>query len=493
MTRPNILIFMTDQQQAQVIASEHPCRTPNAVRLASEGIIFRQTFTTMTHCCPSRASFMTGLYPSRHGIYNNVSNTAAFGRGLRQGVGTFSEKLRAAGYDLFFSGKWHVSAEENPADRGWEELMVVAGKDAQMGLTIPEWRAMPREEPQTERRRGELIRPGWGPYRLYGISDTPGEHTRDAKVVNRAVDKLHELSGSDKPWCLYVGVTGPHDPFVIPEEYAKLYDPADIPLPPNYGDSLADKPGVYRRMRRVWDQLAPEEVQEATAHYWGYCTMVDDLFGKVLSALEASGQADDTLVVFLSDHGESGGAHGLYLKGISPYEETYRLPCIARWPNGIAEPGRVVDELVSIMDWAPTFVELAGAEALNECNGVSLAGWFQNERLPHWRDAVYSQCNGVEVFYTQRMVRTERYKFVYHPTDVDELYDLSVDPYELKNMADAPEYASVKKELYLKMWQEAAQAGDIIFNKYATVATADWGPALAIGTDEDRARSTEHD
>lgn len=429
---------------------------------------------------------MTGLYPSRHGIYNNVSNAAAIRKGLRPGVETFAEKLKAVGYDLFFSGKWHISAVENPADRGWEELMVVAGKDAQMGLTIPQWRAMPQAEPQPERRRGELIRPGWGPYRLYGVSDTPAEHTRDVEVVNRAVDKLHELSGSEKPWCLYVGVTGPHDPFVIPEQYAKLYDPAHIPLPLNYGDSLADKPGVYRRMRRVWDQLSTEEVREATAHYWGYCTMIDDMFGQVLTALDASGQADDTLVVFLSDHGESGGAHGLYLKGISPFEETYRLPCIVRWPNGISEPGRVVDELVSIMDWAPTFSSLAEAESPNECDGESLVSWLRNEQPANWRDAVYSQCNGVEVYYTQRMVRTERYKFVYHPTDIDELYDLSVDPYELHNVADSPKYASVKKELYLKMWLEAAQAEDIIFNKYATVATADWGPALALGT-----RSTE--
>lgn len=484
MDRPNILIFMTDQQQAQVTYPDHPCLTPNLDRLAREGIRFNQVYTTMTHCCPSRASFMTGLYPSQHGVYNNVSNPAAIHRGLNEGVVTFAERLKASGYSLHFSGKWHVSGEENPADRGWEELMVTASKDAVMGVTIEQWRNKRAEDTCTPRNKGEIERPGWGNFRLYGVDAKPIEQNEDYQVVRQAVDRLEQLQHQQNPWCMYIGTFGPHDPFIIPEKYAKMYNPNDIELPPNYYDSLANKPAVYRRMRKVWDQLTEDEVKESIAFYWGYCSMVDDLFGEVLNALERTNQADDTVVLFLSDHGESLGAHGLYLKGISPYDETYRVPCVLRWPSGVQRPGTQVDALISMIDFAPTIMELAQAGELTASMGLSLLPWIKNEIPSQWRDAVFTQCNGVEVYYTQRMVRTSRYKFVYNPTDVDELYDLESDPYELHNIADQSEMRPVKEKLLLRMWQEAAATEDIIFNQYPTVAVAEIGPAKAIGSPE---------
>ncbi|CAH1217042.1 Choline-sulfatase [Paenibacillus allorhizoplanae] len=485
MSKPNILIFMTDQQQAGVIARDHPCQMPNVRALADNGITFTQVYTTMTHCCPSRASFMTGKYPSQHGVYNNVSNAAALRRGLYPGVTTFSEGLKSAGYQLYFSGKWHVSAEENPVDRGWEELLVTAGQDAVMGITIEGWQEINRNVQIEPRQPGEIVRPGWGNYKLYGTSKVEYENTRDYRVVQSAVEQLEKLTKDETPWCMYVGVTGPHDPFQIPEKYARLYDSSLIPLPPNYYDSLQNKPGIYKRMRKVWDQLSEEEVKESIAYYWGYCTMIDDLLGEVLGALERTGQANDTLVVFLSDHGDNAGAHGLYLKGISPFEETYRLPCVLRWPNGIAQPGREVDALTSIMDFAPTFLEVAEAnkDIPLDMKGFSLTKWFAGEEPEPgtWRKALFTQCNGVEVYYMQRIVRTERYKLVYNPTDVDELYDLQEDPYELCNLADVPEMEKIKRSLFMAMWREAADAGDVIFNQYPTVALAEWGPACAIG------------
>ncbi|WP_186446186.1 sulfatase-like hydrolase/transferase [Paenibacillus cremeus] len=483
--RPNVLIFMTDQQQEAVTRETHPCRTPHLDRFAREGVRFTHTYTTMAHCCPSRASFFTGLYPSQHGIHNNVCTATAIQKGLNPGVETFGEKLKDAGYSMHFSGKWHISAEENPCDRGWEELKVTAGKDVFMGAKIDSWRqTVPQVKHPSERKPGELLRPGWDEYVLYGTTDQSYEEMGDYRVVTKAKERLAELKHAEQPWCMYVGVLGPHDPFLIPEKYAAMYDPDEVELPPNYGDSLESKPRVYQRMRRVWSQLSEREVRESIAHYWGYCTMVDDLFGDVLEALKQTGQADDTLVLFLSDHGESGGAHGLFLKGISPYEETYRIPCIARWPQGIVNPGRSVDALVSIMDWAPTFMDVAEAGELNAGGaGASLLPWLRDEPVAPgaWRDAVFNQCNGVEVYFTQRMVRTDRYKFVYNPVDLDELYDLQEDPYELNNVADDPVMLPVKTMLYQRMWQEAARSGDRIFNQYPSIAAADIGPALAIG------------
>ncbi|WP_158234624.1 sulfatase-like hydrolase/transferase [Lentibacillus sediminis] len=487
MSKPNILIFMTDQQQAQVTYPDHPCRTPNLDQLAAEGVRFNESYTTMAHCCPSRASFMTGLYPSQHGIYNNVSNETAIHKTLNEGVTTFAEQLKSAGYSMHFSGKWHISAEENPADRGWEELEVSADKNAYMGKKIHEWRETDKKENTGDKRKnGEIARRGWGDFQLYGSSSTPLEETHDNLVVQKAIDRLQQLKNQSDPWCMYVGTFGPHDPFVIPEKYAKMYNPEDVELPLNYGDTFKNKPGVYKRMRQVWDQLTEQEVKESIAHYWGYCTMMDDLFGQVLDALKSTGQMDDTLILFISDHGESLGAHGLYLKGISPYDETYRVPCIIRWPEGVRQPGREVDKLISMIDFAPTFLELANVQKPEESKGRSLLPWLRNEVPQNWRDAVFSQCNGVEVYYTQRIVRTERYKLVYNPTDVDELYDLQEDPFELKNVADRTDMKTIKESLFIKMWKEAADVDDIIFNSYPTVATADIGPAEAIGKDQGR-------
>ena len=484
--RPNVLIFMSDQEQGDVVRPDHPCQTPNAARLAREGVLFRRAYCPTTHCCPSRATFLTGVYPSRHGIYNNVSNPTAIHRALWPGVGTFSEALREAGYNLAYAGKWHVTDAEDPADRGWEQLKVTAGKGSYMHRSLEQWRQQAREpEPARPRERGQILRPGWGHYQLYRSYPTSGpsgyEEHHDYPVVRSALEALPRLARRPEPWCLYVGTQGPHDPFVVPERFARMYDPGKVPLPPNFHDTLEDKPRVYQRMRRqYWGQLTEDEVRESIAHYWGYCTMEDALFGEVLAALDATGQAENTLVLRLSDHGDYCGAHGLYLKGVPSFREAYSIPCVARWPAGIARPGREVDEFVTLADVAPTLLELAGVPAPKGLTGRSLVPFLRDEPPDDWPDAFYSQFNGVELYYSQRIVQTKELKYVYNGFDFDELYDLRVDPYELVNVADRPEYQEAKRELVGKMWRFAGRTEDIIFNPYATVALAPWGPADAL-------------
>mgnify|MGYP005838888411 CR=1 FL=1 len=479
--RPNILIFMTDQHQAQVIGQDHPCRTPNMDKFASEGLRFTSTYTTMAHCCPARASFMTGLYPSQHGIYNNVNNDQAINLSLNLGVETFSEKLKGAGYDLYYSGKWHVSNTENPSDRGWEEIFVGApaarkgkftGSNRKSFLESKEWNLN-----DTIRGRGEILRPGWGTFKLYG-TDEEGKTNADKKILSLGLEKLEQLGNHPNPWCLAISVNAPHDAFIMGEKYSKMYNPEDIELPPNYYDDMKDKPGIYRRMRKLWSQLTEEEVKESIAHYWGFCTMVDDMFGQVLDTLDRISQRDNTLVIFVSDHGEHCGAHGIYCKGISSFDEGYRVPLVMRWPGKINNPGRSVDEFVTLMDIAPTLIEVTGAEQLNKCSGKSLMPFLRGEQPEDWRDAIYTQCNGVEIYYTSRTVKDKGYKYVYTPIDIDELYDLKNDPYEMKNLIDEPSMQDIKKQMIKKMWQKAFESEDTIFNRYITVALADYGPGI---------------
>ena len=169
MSRPNILIFMSDQMVGDVVRPDHPCIMPCVDRFAEQGLRLEQTYCVAPHCSPSRASFFTGEYPSRHGIWNNVINRCAIGRHLSDGVGTWGEMLRRAGYELGFAGKWHISDLQNPEAYGWEEFGVTAGKGGWGASRIANYDQRAEQGGNDLEGPGILKRPGWGDSRLYGI------------------------------------------------------------------------------------------------------------------------------------------------------------------------------------------------------------------------------------------------------------------------------------------------------------------------------------
>ena len=479
MPKPNILIVMTDHQRADTVLPEHPAITPNVARLAEEGVTFTNTFCPTPHCCPARATFFTGLYPSHHGVWNNICNRQALSTGLNDGVRLWSEDLADAGYRLHFSGKWHVSIEESPKDRGWTEHFVSAAKGTYHGTSWDRYRALAAQPDPVARGAGEILRPGYGTYRLYGTGDKTGQH--DEIAAQHALDLLPQLAQSDEPWGLYVGFIGPHDPYIVPQKYLDMYDLDDVPLPPSYADGLADKPRIYQRMRNTrFGQLSPREVREGIRHFWAYCTYLDDLFGQILAALDATGQAENTLVLYTADHGDYVGEHGLFAKGIPCFQGAYHVPAVVRWPAGLRNPGRRVDSYVSLADFAPTFIELAGQPLNRHFTGASLVPFLRDETPSAWRDAVHTQCNGVELYYTQRSVMTRDHKYVFNGFDRDELYDLRADPHEMHNVADDPAYADVKRQMCGKMWRFAHDEDDTAINAYITVGLAPYGPAEAF-------------
>ncbi|HUV97193.1 MAG TPA: sulfatase-like hydrolase/transferase, partial [Acidobacteriaceae bacterium] len=293
-----------------------------------------------------------------------------------------------------------------------------------------------------------------------------------------------------------------------PQDYLDMYDWRKIELPKNFRDTMDDKPRIYQRMRyQYWQQLSDDEVKQSIAHYYALLTMQDALFGLLLDALEKSGQAENTMVIYCADHGDYAGAHGLWAKGVPAFWEAYNIPCVIRWPKGIRSPGRRVDALVSTTDFAPTILEAANLPLTPPMSGMSLMPWFRNEPQPKWRDALFTQMNGVELYYTQRIAMTHDYKYVYNGFDYDELYDLRADPYETKNLA-FPDLAAarastvrgagekttdrsawpplpdgldaVRKDLLSKMWEFAQAHNDQIFNNYITVAMAPYGPGVAL-------------
>jgi arylsulfatase A-like enzyme len=480
--QPNILIVMTDHQRADTVLSEHPAPTPNMERLAREGIRFESAYCPSPHCCPSRAAFHTGLYPSRSGVWNNVNNEQRLSWGLNEGIRCFSDCLTEAGYTCAISGKWHVDARRGPNYFGWRNLRATSVPGDHMGWTWHQYMVpgatLSANGDLPPRKPGEIQRPGYPPYRLYGIREQEGH---DTGVTAAAVKALPELAASGKPWCLFVGYIGPHDPYFVPQRYLDSVPLESVALPPNYDDDLRDKPNFYRRMRQqIFDQLSPEEIRDAIRHFYAYCAFLDDQLGEVLAALDATGQADDTLVLFCSDHGDYCGDHGLFAKGIPSFRTAYHVPAIVRWPNGIANPGRTVEEFLSLADFAPTFRELAGAPSL-PASGKSLVPFLRGEVPDDWRDALFGQCDGTELYYTQRWVQTRQWRYVFNGFDFDELYDLKNDPHEKTNLSEDPAFATVKAAMAKRLWQLARQEQDSATLSYITVGVAPVGPGCLAG------------
>jgi arylsulfatase A-like enzyme len=482
--RPNILVFMTDHQRADTVLPEHPCIMPNVETLGREGVVFDQTFCTAPHCCPSRASFHSGLHPSRSGVWNNVNNGQALSRGLAEGVRCWSEDLASSGYALYHSGKWHVSAVEDPSDRGWQELSVFAGKHS---TDLDFWRRHYRRVYEAEgvgsgdRRRGFIRRPGWGDVPVYGGDQREMFHELDRGFVDKAVEFLEGPQREEEPWVLYVGLNSPHDAYTAPDRFLSWYDDVRIGLPPSYADEMHDKPALYRRMRdQVFGQLSEDEVREAIRHYWADCSYIDELFGRVLGALDASGQADDTVVLFCSDHGDYLGEHGLFLKGIPAFDGAYHVPFVVRWPAGIAGPGSRVGELVSLTDWAPTVLELAGVSFSDDrFAGRSLSPFLRGDVPRDWRDHLVMQCDGVELYASQRTVRTREWKYVFNGFDFDELYHIAEDPHEMVNLAASSDHPDVVYDMSRKLWDFAFTHGDSVMEaQYITTGFFPYGPAV---------------
>ncbi len=491
MEHKNIVIFMTDHQRWDMMPPFDRCITPNFDRLFRESKSFVNAYCPSPHCCPSRATFHSGLYPSEHGVWNNVNVGNTLSAGLTGDVRLWSQDLKEAGYRLLHCGKWHVSAEQGPEDFGWENIY---GNEKYTGLTSGRARPDPKEwKRYTEchsdeaasypgRQPGEILREGYPPFRLYGETEHP---FRDDETVDRAVEQVHALAAETKPWVLYCGVLGPHDPYCVPKRFLDLYDPDAIELPASYYDTMLDKPNLYRRTREKFGQLTPQETKDAIRHYLAFCSYEDALFGRLADALRANGLYDDAIILCLSDHGDYAGEHGLFAKGLPCFRSAYHIPLMIRWPGlttGDAG-GRLIEDFVTLADLAPTVLDMAGIAASRPFSGASLRKLLAGVQDDFPRDAMYTQSNGNELYGIQRSVMTREWKYVYNGFDYDELYHLSVDPDEMVNLSGDSRYRETKRELAKRLWQFAYDHGDVCVNPYVMVSLAEFGPGIIFDDD----------
>jgi arylsulfatase A-like enzyme len=230
-------------------------------------------------------------------------------------------------------------------------------------------------------------------------------------------------------------------------------------VPKSFADTFEGKPGMHRREAQSWGAVTENDVQASRAHYYAYTEQLDAQIGRLLAALDASGQSDNTIVVFTSDHGDMVGAHRMWIKGWIPYEECYRVPLIIKWPGHI-HAGSRTSALVQTHDLAHTYLALAGAASLPFRDGKSLLPLFQDTRGTDWRDQILCAYYGGEFLYTQRIAITDRYKYVFNGFDFDEMYDLKDDPDELHNRAEHPDFAKHAADMRARLYAMMSQFDD---------------------------------
>jgi arylsulfatase A-like enzyme len=266
------------------------------------------------------------------------------------------------------------------------------------------------------------------------------EYTQD---MLRRFSEERESSG--KPFLIFLSFWGPHVLYHIPEPYSSMYDPGNIEMWPSWKDSLEGKPRVQARRARFNADFSEARWKNMIAKHWGFCSFIDDEIGRVLDALDTMGRREDTVVLFSVDHGNMIGSHGgLHDKGPWMYEETYHIPLMIRAP-WLAKPSEVCSRFVYNMDLATTVLDLAGAGIPESHDGRSLVPLLHDPNA-EWRDDMMAEFHGHRFLYSQRMIRWKNYKYIFTPGDMDELYDLDADPYELTNRIQWPDHVPVIRE-----------------------------------------------
>ncbi|MCC7407683.1 MAG: sulfatase-like hydrolase/transferase [Phycisphaeraceae bacterium] len=481
MPRPNILFLMVDQLQAGVLAEPTKpfCPTPHLDQLAARGLRLTRAYTPNPICSPARASLMTGLLPHNHGVLTVTHCVDPDQSVLRTDKPHWAQRLTAAGYDTAYFGKWHVERSGDLTRFGWQTNVHDGGqrwKDAcAKRLGHPHLPGKGTLSPA-----GHITSPeGYTPSLLYGVTDEPAETRGIGFTTNLALDWLAQKphAAADTPWCCFVSVSEPHDPFLAPRKFYDAIDQSSMPMPSSADDNLAGRPNLYRKAADIFRGLTDQQKRQARACYLASVTEIDEQFGRLIHAVEAMGQLDNTLILFTTDHGECLGAHGLYMKNVGAFEEIYNIPLILAGPgvaHGVTSGGRV-----GLHDLCPTLCDLAAVDPIHSADSRSFAPLLRDP-LAHAADFTtgFAEYHGTRQLLTQRIVWDGSYKLVHNGFDFDELYNLADDPHELRNLANLPEHRPQLRRMMALAWQSMKRTGDhtLVNTGYPILRLAPIGP-----------------
>ena len=428
MKKPNFLIFMVDQCNGTLFGENGPAdflHVPNLRRLYEEGVNFANTYCASPLCAPSRASFMSGLLPSRTGVYDNAAEFAS-------AVPTFAHHLRQAGYTTALSGKMHFVGPDQL--HGFEKRTTTDVYPADFGWT-PDW-TKPDE-------RIDWWYHNLGSVTTAGVAETTNQLEYDDEVAFFARQTLHQFSREDrsKPFCLTVSFTHPHDPFVTRQKYWDLYPEDKMPSLNEDSFTYDDHDPHSKRLLDMSDwrnfKTTDQKVIDSRRAYFGNISYIDENIGSILETLKACEFDDNTIILFVSDHGDMLGEKGLWFK-MSFYEGSSRVPLMIHAPEKF-KPQTCTDPS-STLDVLPTLVELAGADVPDDIDGVSLVSTISGSAEPRQVISEYAAEGSISPMV---MLREGQYKLNVCPADPDQLFDLENDPTESNNLAQSTDHVDV--------------------------------------------------
>ncbi len=476
--RPNILLIITDHQAfyGHDRPGQYDYKWPRYEGFCSEGVRFDRAYSVCPICTPARASMLTGVYPSRHGLIWNTGHKDYRNRDdFSQEQRLYSHDLADADYRNAYVGKWHCGHEKLPADYGVEGwslpgygliYMSDAYKQYADERGLGDARAYVEHSVDCADWEGQTIvlhdPCPWTFMNNSGILVGPKEAHEEQFVAHLAVEKLRELAKGSEPWSLVASFWGPHQSYLPTEEFAAMVDPRQIPEYPSFRDDFTGRPlrhflhrdFHHRGARRFTDWTIWQDVL-ARAYAQGLQT--DAAIGEILDALAESGQAENTIVVWCADHGDAVASHGgLWDKASTYTEEVARVPMAVRWPAGFG--ARRTDALVSNMDVTATMLDAAGVRVPDDMQSRSLLPLCRGDAA--WPDTLVCEHNGHGEDILQRIAICGRYKYVAALFDGDELYDLEADPYEMRNLVNSPEHREVKAEMRGRIIEHIESSGD---------------------------------
>lgn len=427
MPRPNILFIQVDQLTARSLKAygDPACVAPNLDRLAETGAVFDRAVCNFPLCAPSRFSMATGKLCSAIGAYDNAAEMPA-------SVPTYAHYLRASGYQTALSGKMHFIGPDQ--FHGFEKRLTADLYPSDFSW-VPNWGD--EGERDTNDPRSVTVS---------GICERSVQIDFDELVTYHAVQHLYDIAraGDQRPFFLQVSYTHPHEPYLCRKPYWDLYEGVDIPLPAV--PALAEAEHDAHSVRLLSDfgmlnvRFSDEDIRRARRAYYGSISYLDELIGRVLAALEGTGQADNTVIVFTSDHGEMLGERGMWFKKHF-FEPSLHVPLIVKAPG---VPASRCQTAVSLVDLLPTFMGFASGGAwrsdVEDLDGDDIMPFLQAEQLDRTVCCEYlAEATTAPIF----MLNRGSLKFIHSEADPPLLFDLDADPDERRNLATDPAWAEV--------------------------------------------------
>ena len=439
--KPNILLIVTDQFRYDCMGNsgKYPVKTPNLDMLRNDGKSFTNAYSPIPTCCPARQTIMSGKTAESLRAYWNYDLFPI--DSLTPETETYISQLKKNGYVSSYLGKWHVSPDFGPVEFGYDVYTDYS----------PYYKLLNEKNIVPEYKNG------W----MGEESSLPLEFSPTHWLADTACEEIKRLSSAGAPWHVRIDFNEPHLPCRPSHPFSRMYDPASVPKWDGFDDDFTDKPYIQKQQLYNWElqDKTWEDFANTVAMYYGIISQTDDAIGRVLKYLKDSGIYDDTLIIFTSDHGDMCGSHRMMDKHYVLYDDVVHVPLIVKW-SGHIQSGSIeagfVNNCLSIM---PTLLDAAGIEYKSLTSGKSLLADDVGAQF------AVSTYNGQQFgLFTQRMIRTAEWKYIWNTTDIDELYDMQNDPGELNNLIRNKELLPVVTELRKKLYDYLKTMNDPLVN-----------------------------